>query len=62
MAEELMLTTEQALAVIAILTPILIWLIRKPMKIEIEVKEPVVEEKQPERNLRYLQIRTYYGG
>ena len=60
MTEKLMLTTEQALAVIAILTPILIWLIRKP--VEIEVKEPVIEEKQPERNLRYLQIRTYYGG
>ncbi len=55
-----MLTTEQALAVIAILTPILIWLIRKP--VEIEVKEPVIEGKQPERNLRYLQIHRYYGG
>ncbi|HEM5420047.1 hypothetical protein [Streptococcus suis] len=62
MTEELMLTTEQGLAFIAILTPILIWLIRKPVEIEIEVKEPVLEEKQPERNLRYLQIRTYYGG
>ena len=60
MTEELMLTTEQALAVIAILTPILIWLIRNP--VEIEVKEPVIEEKQPERNLRYLQIHRYYGG
>ncbi|HFI0151146.1 TPA: hypothetical protein ACGO3A_002041 [Streptococcus suis] len=60
MTEELMLTAEQGLALIAILTTILIWLIRKPMKIEIEVKEP--EEKQPERNLRYLQIRRYYGG
>ena len=60
MTEELMLTVEQGLAFIAILTTILIWLIRKPMKIE--VKEPVIEEKQPERNLRYLQIRTYYGG
>ncbi|HFI0562753.1 TPA: hypothetical protein ACGO35_000435 [Streptococcus suis] len=62
MTEELMLTTEQALAVIAILTPILIWLIRKPVEIEIEVREPVIEEKQPERNLRYLQIHRYYGG
>ncbi|HFU4117038.1 TPA: hypothetical protein ACGO7F_001529 [Streptococcus suis] len=62
MTEELMLTTEQILAVIAILTTILIWLIRKPMKIEIEVKEPVAEEKQPERNLGYLQIHRYYGG
>ncbi|HEM6287024.1 TPA: hypothetical protein U2D00_000494 [Streptococcus suis] len=62
MTEELMLTTEQGLAFIAILTPILIWLIRKPMKIEIEAKEPVIEEKQPERNLRYLQIHRYYGG
>lgn len=60
MTEELMLTAEQGLAFIAILTTILIWLIRKP--VEIEVKEPVIEEKQPERNLRYLQIRTYYGG
>ena len=60
MSEELMLTAEQGLAFIAILTTILIWLIRKP--VEIEVKEPVIEEKQPERNLRYLQIRTYYGG
>ncbi|HEM3552253.1 MULTISPECIES: hypothetical protein [Streptococcus] len=62
MTEELMLTTEQGLVFIAILTPILIWLIRKPVEIEIEVKEPVIEKKQPERNLRYLQIRTYYGG
>ncbi len=62
MTEKLMLTAEQGLALIAILIPILIWLIRKPIEIEIEVKEPVVEEKQPERNLRYLQIRTYYGG
>ncbi|HEL1961499.1 TPA: hypothetical protein TYI96_000170 [Streptococcus suis] len=62
MTEELMLTTEQGLAFIAILTPILIWLIRKPVEIEIEVKEPIVEVKQPEQNLRYLQIRTYYGG
>ncbi len=62
MTEELLLTTEQALVVIAILTPILIWLIRKPIEIEIEVKEPVIEEKQPERNLRYLQIHRYYGG
>lgn len=62
MTEELMLTAEQGLAFIAILTTILIWLIRKPIKIEIEVKEPVIEEKKPERNLRYLQIGTYYGG
>ena len=62
MTEELMLTVEQGLAFIAILTLILIWLIRKPMKIEIEVNEPVIEEKKPERNLRYLQIGTYYGG
>ena len=55
-----MLTAEQGLAFIAILTTILIWLIRKP--VEIKVKEPVIEEKQPERNLRYLQIGTYYGG
>lgn len=57
-----LLTAEQGLAFIAILTTILIWLIRKPMKIEIEVKEPVIEEKQPKRNLRYLQINRYYGG
>ncbi|WP_024411070.1 hypothetical protein [Streptococcus suis] len=62
MTEELMLTTEQGLILIAVLTVVLVWLIRKPMKIEIEVKEPVVEEKQPERNLRYLQIHRYYGG
>ena len=60
MTEELMLTAEQGLAFIAILTPLLIWLIRKP--VEIELKEPAIEEKQPERNLRYLQIGTYYGG
>ncbi|HEM5945311.1 TPA: hypothetical protein U2B00_001995 [Streptococcus suis] len=60
MTEELMLTAEQGLILIAVLTVVLVWLIRKPMKIEIEVKEP--EKKQPERNLRYLQIRTYYGG
>lgn len=62
MTEELMLTAEQGLILIAVLTVVLVWLIRKPMKIEIEVKEPVVEEKQPERNLRYLQIHRYYGG
>ncbi|HEL2122921.1 TPA: hypothetical protein TZC25_001351 [Streptococcus suis] len=62
MTEELMLTVEQGLILIAVLTVILVWLIRKPMKIEIEVNEPAIEEKQPERNLRYLQIRTYYGG
>ena len=60
MTEELLLTTEQALLAIAILTTILIWLIRKP--VEIELKEPAIEEKQPEQNLRYLQIGTYYGG
>ncbi|MDG3327341.1 hypothetical protein MKN47_02920 [Streptococcus suis] len=60
--DELLLTTEQALLAIAILTPILIWLIRKPVEIEIEVKEPVIEEKQPEINLRYFQIHRYYGG
>ncbi|CYU97117.1 TPA: hypothetical protein TZW69_000113 [Streptococcus suis] len=62
MTEELMLTTEQGLILIAVLTVILVWLIRKPMKIEIEVNEPAIEEKQPERNLRYLQIHRYYGG
>ncbi|CYY52606.1 hypothetical protein [Streptococcus suis] len=62
MTEELMLTAEQGLILIAVLTVILVWLIRKPVEIEIEVKEPVVEEKQPERNLRYLQIHRYYGG
>lgn len=62
MTEELMLTAEQGLILIAVLTVILVWLIRKPMKIEIEVKEPIVEVKQPERNLRYLQIHRYYGG
>ncbi|MGQ7544880.1 hypothetical protein ACTGVM_01270 [Streptococcus suis] len=60
MIEELMLTTEQGLVLIGILIPVLIWLIRKP--VDIEVKEPVVEVKQPERNLRYLQIHRYYGG
>ncbi|HFU3804880.1 TPA: hypothetical protein ACGO5D_001785 [Streptococcus suis] len=62
MTEELMLTAEQGLILIAVLTVILVWLIRNPVEIEIEVKEPVVEEKQPERNLRYLQIHRYYGG
>ena len=62
MTEELLLTTEQALLAIAILTTILIWLIRKPVEIELKDKEPAIEEKQPERNLRYLQIGTYYGG
>ncbi|CYZ54859.1 Uncharacterised protein [Streptococcus suis] len=62
MTEELMLTIEQGLAFIAFLTLILIWLIRKPVEIEIEVKKPVIEEKKPEINLRYLQIRRYYGG
>ncbi|WP_155971646.1 hypothetical protein [Streptococcus ruminantium] len=62
MSEELMLTAEQGLILIAVLTVILVWLIRKPVEIEIEAKEPVVEEKQPERNLRYLQIHRYYGG
>ncbi|HEM3963984.1 TPA: hypothetical protein U1V47_001762 [Streptococcus suis] len=62
MTEELMLTAEQGLILITVLTVILVWLIRKPVEIEIEVKEPVVEEKQPVRNLRYLQIHRYYGG
>ncbi|HEM6582864.1 hypothetical protein [Streptococcus suis] len=39
MTEELMLTTEQGLAFIAILTPILIWLIRKPVEIEDDITE-----------------------
>lgn len=60
MTEELMLSAEQGLAVIAVLVPILIWLIRKPIIVKIEV--PEVEEKQPERDLRYLQIKKYYGG
>lgn len=60
MTEGFTLTVGQALALIAMLTPVLIFLIRKPIKVEIEI--PEVEEKQPERNLRYLQIRTYYGG
>lgn len=60
--DELLLTAEQGLLAIAVLTTILIWLIRKPVEVEIDVQEPAIEEKQPERNLRYLQIRRYYGG
>lgn len=50
MTEELMLTAEQGLILIAVLTVILVWLIRKPVEIEIEVKEP---EKQPEQRWQY---------
>lgn len=50
MTEELMLTAEQGLILIAVLTVILVWLIRKPVEIEIEVKEP---EKQPEKRWQY---------
>ena len=62
MTDEILLTTEQVLVLIAILIPVLIWLIIKPVEIELKVKVPDVKEKQPERNLRYLQIRRYYGG
>ncbi|HFU4203795.1 TPA: hypothetical protein ACGO8F_001393 [Streptococcus suis] len=60
MTEELMLTTEQTLVLIAIVAVLVILLATKPIKFEIDV--PEAEEKQPERNLRYLQINRYYGG
>lgn len=62
MSEELLLSAEQVLVVIAIMVPILIWLIRKPVEVELVVVEKVPVKTVPERNLRYLQIHRYYGG
>lgn len=63
MIDEFVPSVEESLFLIAVLLPVLIWLIRKPINFEIRVPEvPEVEEKQPERNLRYLQIKKYYGG
>ncbi|NQJ68548.1 hypothetical protein HO543_01555 [Streptococcus suis] len=61
--EELFLSAEQALILNAVLIVLLVYLLHKP--ITIEIKEPVkkVQEKnEPKRNLRYLQIKRYYGG
>lgn len=58
--EEITLTLEQTIVLIAILLPLGIILWSRPIRIEIE--RPVVEEKAPERDLRYLQIKRYYGG
>ena len=61
--EEIYLTTGQILGLIAVLIPLLIYLITKPVMVDVAVPEIVEQsEEQPERNLRYLQIRTYYGG
>ena len=61
--EEIYLTTGQILGLIAVLIPLLIYLITKPVMVDVAVPEIVEQsEEQPDRNLRYLQIRTYYGG
>ncbi|HFI0791090.1 TPA: hypothetical protein ACGO62_001097 [Streptococcus suis] len=61
--EELFLSAEQALILNVILIVILVYLLHKPVTIEIkEPEKKVQEEKEPERNLRYLQIKRYYGG
>ena len=61
--EEIYLTPGQILGLIAVLIPLLIYLITKPVMVDVAVPEIVEKsEEQPERNLRYLQIRTYYGG
>ena len=61
--EEIHLTTAQILCLTAVLVPLLIYLIVKPVMVDVAVPEIVEQsEEQPERNLRYLQIRTYYGG
>ena len=61
--EEIYLTTDQILGLIAVLIPLLIYLITKPVMVDVAVPEIVEQsEEQPAQNLRYLQIRTYYGG
>ena len=61
--EEIYLTTGQILGLIAVLIPLLIYLITKPVMVDVAVPEIVEQsEDQPAQNLRYLQIRTYYGG
>lgn len=61
--EEIYLTTGQILGLIAVLIPLLIYLITKPVMVDVEVPEIVEQsEEQPAQNLRYLQIKTYYGG
>ena len=61
--EEIYLTTGQILGLIAVLIPLLIYLITKPVMVDVAVPEIVEQsEEQPAQNLRYLQIKTYYGG
>lgn len=61
--EEIYLTTGQIPGLIAVLIPLLIYLITKPVMVDVEVPEIVEQsEEQPAQNLRYLQIKTYYGG
>ena len=61
--EEIYLTPGQILGLIAVLIPLLIYLITKPVMVDVAVPEIVERsEEQPAQNLRYLQIRTYYGG
>ena len=61
--EEIYLTTGQIIGLIAVLIPLLIYLITKPVMVDVEVPEIVEQsEEQPAQNLRYLQIRTYFGG
>lgn len=55
---ELFLTMGQSLALIGGLVLVLVLLLRKPMNTKIELPA----EKAPGRDLRYLQIQTYYGG
>ena len=61
--EEIYLTTGQILGLIAVLIPLLIYLITKHVMVDVAVPEIVEQsEEQPAQNLRYLQIKTYYGG
>ncbi|CQR24602.1 hypothetical protein BN1356_00946 [Streptococcus varani] len=58
--DEINLSTEQVIYLMAVLIPILVYLINKLTVVNIEMDDP--EEAIPETNLRYLQINTYYGG
>ncbi|HFU4218589.1 TPA: hypothetical protein ACGO8M_002023 [Streptococcus suis] len=60
--ENLEMTIEQSLVLIVLSVIGLIWLHRNPPIIQIDIPKKEVEEKTPERNLRYLQIKRYYGG
>ena len=61
--EELFLSAEQALILNTVLIVVLVYLLHKPIIIEIKEPEKKIREKNElKRNLRYLQIKRYYGG